>query len=530
MTLYATDLDGTLLRPDMSISDETVDTLNSLIAQGVLFTYATARSFSSASPLVKKIALSCPAVTFNGVFIIDPKTGKHIIENVFSEDSFDKAKGFFIKHNLAPLVYSYIDRKERVSYLADRLCEVETYVESRRNDKRLRAVSDYDELFAGKVFYFTLLNPTIELDVLDEMFCAENGFAHNYQPDTYIENEMWYEIFSAEASKANAVMQVKKLVNADRTICFGDNTNDTSMIRSADVGVAVSNASDDLKREADVIIGSASSGAVAEYIQRLERKPPDRFSEALNAAQTRIRGMHGSVGTQNEKLIHAVLKNYYAPCSDEQEIKIGKFYADAVSAEGVFEIQTRALKSLTEKLRVFLDACHVTIVHPVEALTRTVYISEDTGEVIKEGAWRKANPRVKVFAELYSIREFLCDERLTIILAKLKVEKRVPFSGKEIPDLRNRRTRQKLNIQKVPLALMEEVRLECKADYLQFLPEGLPEEFTAKELRKAAHDGETSLRTEVLRTVGIIEHIGKRGRSYLYKVSDNYIRTGEENG
>ncbi|MGN0651002.1 MAG: HAD family hydrolase [Oscillospiraceae bacterium] len=530
MTLYATDLDGTLLRPDTSIADDTVATLNSLAAQGVLFTYATARSFSSAYPLVKKLDLSCPAVTFNGVFIIDPATGEHIIENVFNEDSFAKAKRFFVEHRLAPLVYSYIDGKERVSYLADRLCEVNTYVDSRKNDKRLRAVSDYDELFEGRVFYFTLLNPTIGLETLDEMFSAKNGFAHNYQVDTYIENEMWYEIFAAEASKANAVMQVKRLVNADRTVCFGDNTNDISMIRCADIGVAVSNASDDLKRAADVIIGSNSSGAVAEYIQRLERKPADRFTEALNAAQTRIRGMHGSVGTQNEKLIHAALKNYYAPCSDEQEIKIGKYFADAVSADGIFEIQTRALKSLTEKLKVFLEAGCVTIVHPVEALTRTVYINEETGEVIKEGAWRRVNPRVKIFAELYSIREFLCNERLTIILAKLKVEKRVPFCGNALPDLRNRKARQKLNIQKIPLALMDEVRLECRADYLQFLPEGLPAEFTAKELRKAARDGEKSLRTEVLRTVGIIEQTGKRGRSYLYRVSNNYQQTGEENG
>ena len=75
MTLYATDLDGTLLRSDKSISDETAALINRLISEGTLFTYATARSFSSASPLVEKLNLSCPAVTFNGVFVIDPKPG-----------------------------------------------------------------------------------------------------------------------------------------------------------------------------------------------------------------------------------------------------------------------------------------------------------------------------------------------------------------------------------------------------------------------------------------------------------------------
>ena len=71
----------------------------------------------------------------------------------------------------------------------------------------------------------------------------------------------------------------------------------------------------------------------------------DKFNKAVEAAVAREKGLHGSVGTQNEKLIHAALKNYYAEFSDEQEIKIGDFYADAVCENGIFEIQTRQLTS-----------------------------------------------------------------------------------------------------------------------------------------------------------------------------------------
>ena len=53
MTLYATDLDGTLLRSDKSISDESAELLNQLTDRGVLFTFATARSqsFDLTAPL-----------------------------------------------------------------------------------------------------------------------------------------------------------------------------------------------------------------------------------------------------------------------------------------------------------------------------------------------------------------------------------------------------------------------------------------------------------------------------------------------
>ena len=260
MTLYATDLDGTLLRADKSISGETAELLNQLTERGVLFTYATARSFSSASPLVRNLDLSCPAVTFNGVFIIDPITGEHIVENVFGASSFGLAVDFFSKHCLAPLVYSYIDGRERVSYLEDRYDDVKGYVASRQGDKRLRPVKTREELFMGTVFYFTLFNPKLPYEILNNTFSRDNGFGSNIMEDTYEKGVIWYEIFSRNASKASALLQVMELTRADRLVCFGDNTNDISMIKAADLGVCVSNGCNELKAVSDRIIGSCEEG------------------------------------------------------------------------------------------------------------------------------------------------------------------------------------------------------------------------------------------------------------------------------
>lgn len=242
----------------------------------------------------------------------------------------------------------------------------------------------------------------------------------------------------------------------------------------------------------------------------------DRFSEAVNAALERERGLHGSVGTQNEKLIHAALKNYCTAGSDEQEIKIGDFYADAVCEDGIFEIQTRQLYRLRGKLRTFLEYSRVTVVYPLACVLGTVYINEESGEVAKETAPRRINSLLKVFEELYSLREFLCEDDLRIIIARLNIQKRVYFRGNDIPNLSSRYERKKCRIEKFPLELLDEIILESKADYGRFLPEGLPEEFTKKEFAKAAKESSSSLRLEVLRTVGLIEKTGKKGNSYLY--------------
>ncbi len=256
-----------------------------------------------------------------------------------------------------------------------------------------------------------------------------------------------------------------------------------------------------------------------------------RFSDALSAAMIREKGVHGSVGTQNEQLIHSTLKNYYAPYCDDQEIKIGKFFADAVNEDGIFEIQTRSLHKLREKLKTFLDCSHVTVVHPVIREYRTLYIREQSGEVVKETPPRKIKTLLKVFKELYSIRDFLLHENLTVILCGLRVEKRAYFSGETPPDMSSRSARKKCVIENIPLELLCETVLEKPLDYEVFLTPDLRGKladmsngFTKKDLCKAANESASSLRLEVLRTVGLIEKTGKNGREFVYKLVERNSR------
>ncbi len=249
----------------------------------------------------------------------------------------------------------------------------------------------------------------------------------------------------------------------------------------------------------------------------------EKFHEAIKTASLRNgAGLHGSVGTQNERLVHASLKNYYAPCSDEQEIRIGSFFADAVCEDGIFEIQTRGLHRLNEKLAVFLEYSRVTVVHPVIRRYRWVYINSESGEVTKETPFRSIRSDLGVFEELYSIRNFLDHENLRVILAMLSLEKRVYHVGSEPPDLSNKSRRRKCVIEKAPLELLGETILEIPRDYAVFLPEDLPERFTKKQLCEAAGESRSSLRAEILRTMGIIRRISKIKNEFVYTVDEAY--------
>ncbi len=246
-----------------------------------------------------------------------------------------------------------------------------------------------------------------------------------------------------------------------------------------------------------------------------------KFSEAVKTASLHNGvGLHGSVGTQNARLIHASLKNYYVPFSDEQEIRIGSYFADAVCEDGIFEIQTRGLYRLNEKLKVFLEHSRVTVVHPVIRKSRTIYINSESGEITQETPFRNLKSNLPVFEELYSIRNFLDNDNLRIILAELSLEKRVYHIGEQPPDLRNRTQKRRCVIEKVPLELLDEIVLENTCDYTLFLPKNLPAEFTKKELSKAAQESRSSLRTEVLRELGIIRKVSRIKNEFVYTVVD----------
>lgn len=82
-TLYVTDLDGTLLRTDDTVSPFTINTVNGLVDKGMLFTYATARSLVSASVVTRGLSARIPVIAYNGAFIYNAETGDSPVFPVF---------------------------------------------------------------------------------------------------------------------------------------------------------------------------------------------------------------------------------------------------------------------------------------------------------------------------------------------------------------------------------------------------------------------------------------------------------------
>ena len=73
-TLYLSDLDGTLLTKNIIVSETTKRIINRLTEDGMLFSYATARSFVSAGKITEGLHINAPFIIYNGSFILDNAT------------------------------------------------------------------------------------------------------------------------------------------------------------------------------------------------------------------------------------------------------------------------------------------------------------------------------------------------------------------------------------------------------------------------------------------------------------------------
>ena len=135
-----------------------------------------------------------------------------------------------------------------------------------------------------------------------------------------------------------------------------------------------------------------------------------RFEQARNKIIGVDRQRLG-IGTLSEKTVHAILKNYYEPDEDNQEIPIENYVADIYTDGQIIEIQTRNFNVMRDKLKAFLPLYPVTIVYPIPREKWLIWIDEETGELsTRRKSPKKGNPYM-VFSELYKIKMFLKEER-----------------------------------------------------------------------------------------------------------------------
>lgn len=252
--IIASDLDGTLLTLDHTVSEKNHQAIEALQQKGILFVPASGRALREFPVEILEDPLYRYYIVSNGAAIYDKATGQ-MEEFALTPE---------ISREVLDLLYSYdvflsVHAGER-SY-----CEITTHQEPHYRGFHM---NDYWVSFALGKFtpipemkQFAYTQPTLQ-SIIPFFRNMEDKEACRaiLEKDTRLSvaetDHHNLEIFSAAAGKGQALLHLANRLNIPReaTIAVGDNINDSSMILAAGLGLAVENAAPLLKEQADEVI------------------------------------------------------------------------------------------------------------------------------------------------------------------------------------------------------------------------------------------------------------------------------------
>ena len=270
--IYITDLDHTFLRSDLSISDFTAQTWNKK-AESSIMTIATARSFQKSQELLKKIHINAPMILLDGTVVITPER-KLIDLKTIDKKLGDAIVDLGMQFDIDPFIIGVKDEALNEAFLYPR----------KLNEYQRDVLKGYKD---DPRLLFNPTNRTMEQNLKIVYFGYEEQLRPLYEEikkvfGTRIEAKLSPEKYGGgyfltllhpEGDKAHAMQKVMEYLGRshDEITVFGDSVNDLGMFKLAGTSVAVSNALDEVKAVADLVLPhSNDEDAVAKYLKNVK--------------------------------------------------------------------------------------------------------------------------------------------------------------------------------------------------------------------------------------------------------------------
>lgn len=258
--LLATDLDGTLLRNDKSVSEENKRAIEYFKSEGGRFTFITGRTPIAVASLCELLHPNAPIGCMNGAGI------------------YDYGKNELLWHiNIPDSVLEIVEAIEKefpntgIEVVTERkiiFCKKNYFTDKHAKDEALPIFDgDYHDVNEGMIKILFADSPEV-LDSLSKAVLAHPR-AREFAPIR--SDSIYYELLPLGISKATVIKKIPELLGGaiTKTIAVGDNDNDAEMLKAADIGFAVSNASVAAKQCADFITVSNEEHAIAKIIYEL---------------------------------------------------------------------------------------------------------------------------------------------------------------------------------------------------------------------------------------------------------------------
>jgi Cof subfamily protein (haloacid dehalogenase superfamily) len=266
--LGAFDLDGTVLRRDLTITEATMSALRELRERGVRLVVATGRRFEGAREHAERLGFGKedPVICYGGS-MVRRMNGETLLHRTLPKDLSAEVLEWAVERGLHARVFTdgkIVVSPETPAALRHLRRSEETDVEVVKSPAAwLRNGGD------NPTKLVIVDHPDNVPNWLDEARKAFSGrlFVTRSLPH-------YVEVGGREGTKSSALEFLCRLWGIDpaRTLAFGDADNDIDMLSFAGLGVAVGGMNEEVRAAADAVAPSVDEDGVASFIRDLVEK------------------------------------------------------------------------------------------------------------------------------------------------------------------------------------------------------------------------------------------------------------------
>ncbi len=254
----AFDLDDTLLRSDLTVSDYTVEVLRRAAAKGIIILPASGRTRDSMFPTVERIGCASAFISCNGADVWTAER-QLLMQELLPVELAHEVVRFAQERGVYCQTYS----PDRFFYSMENNYAV-SYAKS----------SSLAGEYVGDLTAF-IRKPVTKLLMMDEpqriaAMLKEAQVLFAGRASLTCSKPYFLECNPLRATKGNALKWCAAHFGfgMDELLTFGDSLNDVSMLEAAGTGIAMGNARDDVKAMGFPICGTNDEDGVARYIDQ----------------------------------------------------------------------------------------------------------------------------------------------------------------------------------------------------------------------------------------------------------------------
>ncbi|MGL4849104.1 MAG: Cof-type HAD-IIB family hydrolase [Clostridium sp.] len=270
--LICTDMDGTLLNTDHSVSEENKQALKYALDKGVHIAISTGRLFTSANFYGRLIGIKTPIISSNGSYIKDVENNKVLFKSPLSLEEGREIYKILKKYDLSRFFNTWntaISDSEFISNHGYKISNEGCTEEEKTKFVVSENVEEALESYNGEVLKAICIDYSKEK--LEEVKKARKEIEDLNKYEVVCSSPYNFEVMKKGTSKGFAVKKLAEMfdIKKEEILCIGDSENDLSMLQYAGVGVAMGNALDFVKEKADFVTLDNDHAGVANAIYEM---------------------------------------------------------------------------------------------------------------------------------------------------------------------------------------------------------------------------------------------------------------------